>query len=297
MFTVRKQYKGFTLLELLLVLALVSILILGALSLYQIQLRNFKVDKTSLQMQQWLQAGMSFYVDCGQWPTDSTQDPNIIMAMMGQSELTPEECPPYPHKIRQYMPLGSDKNGPFPNQYHFGPFDPDGKLFQVTTTIGDDAPLLETIGKMIASRLPNATSTVDDAQDPKTVTVQTMVNAPAQAMGHNMGVIILGMEMVKSTTLSHIKYPSESDCPAGMKAVVLNAIANVQGTRDQSFMHNKHGVYETSTTFNVDDASKLITPTLRVDSTDNNSDEQQITGANEILLISACIPQSQGVTQ
>jgi prepilin-type N-terminal cleavage/methylation domain-containing protein len=279
--------QGFTLLELLLVLALASILILGALAMYQIQLRNFKVDKTSLQTQQWLQAGMSFYVDCNKWPNDSIQDPNIVSAMMGESPLTQDECPRYANTIRQYMPIGSDKNGPFPNDYSFGPFNDSGTMFQVSTDIGSDSVIQESIGKMIVGRLPNATSSVDSSKTPETVVVQSTVNVPGQSIQNNKNVIILGMQMVMSKKQSNIKQPTDADCPAGMKAIVVNAISNFQSTTDGN--GNKHGAYLTATQASAT-PDQLITPVLTVTNSENDGGAQQDVGANEVLLISACIP-------
>jgi prepilin-type N-terminal cleavage/methylation domain-containing protein len=280
--------KGFTLLELLLVLALASILIFGALAMYQIQLRNFKVDKTSLQMQQWMQAGMSFYVDCNIWPTDSKSDPNIIKAMLGQSTLTQDECPTHAGQVRQYMPLNSDKNGPFPNTYSFGPFGTSGTLFQVSTNIGDDAPTLESVGRMIAARLPNASSNVDESKDPKTVLVQATINVPGQSIGSHG--FILDMQMVKSTELSHVKYPVQKDCPPGMSPIIVNAISNFEGKPGRGEKLN--APYKTTTTLNANMTDDFITPDLTVQTTDVSGDNPiQNQGANEVLLISACIPQ------
>lgn len=287
--------QGFTLLELLLVLALTSILILGALAMYQIQLRNFKVDKTSLQMQQWLQAGMSFYVDCDKWPNDSTQDDNIISAMMGKTPLTQDECPKYADTTRQYMPLNSDKNGPFPNEYSFGPFvnanGNVGTMFQVSTTIGDDSTLMESVGRMIASRLPNATSFVDDQKTPETVAVQATINVPGQAVTDSGHGFILNMQMVNSTALSQVKAPTQKDCPNGMVPILVNAISNFQSLKVGLGSGHKTGAYIATTAVDTDQSTHFVRPTLSVQPDDNTyGGAPETTGVNEVLLISACIP-------
>ncbi|HEV2613701.1 MAG TPA: prepilin-type N-terminal cleavage/methylation domain-containing protein [Gammaproteobacteria bacterium] len=293
MLNMKMKERGFTLLELLLVLALASILALGALSMYQIQLRNFKVDKTSLQMQQWLQAGMSFYVDCNQWPTDSKQDPNIVEAMMGEAPLTPQECPRYANTIRQYMPLNSDKNGPFPNDYSFGPVTSQNSttLFQVSTDIGDDTPLLETVGKMIAARLPNAASSVDESTQPKKVAVQAMINVPGQALNQSGHGFILNMQMVPSTQMSSVKQPTQADCPKGLSPILVNAITNFEA-QPPTMTHVNGGAMRTTTTSQVDPNSEKVTPTLTVfgRNTGLGGESQDSVDANEVLLISACIP-------
>lgn len=291
MLNMKTKERGFTLLELLLVLALASILALGAMSMYQIQLRNFKADKTSLQMQQWLQAGMSFYVDCNQWPTDSKQDPNIVEAMMGEAPLTQNECPIYAGTIRQYMPLNSDKNGPFPNDYSFGPVTSQSSttLFQVSTEIGEDTPALETVGKMIAGRLPNAASSVDDSTEPKTVSVQSMINVPGQALNQGGRGFILNMQMVPSTQISTVKQPTKADCPQGMLPILVNAISNFEA-KPPSMTEINGGAMKTVTATQTDPNSNDVTPTLTVFGRNTSRESQYTVGANEVLLISACIP-------
>ena len=78
-----RRYLGVTLLEILLVLALISIIFITGIRYYQQKLIQDKVDKSALDIQQILTAAMTFYVAKGVWPTgiscmkgDGTSIPN-----------------------------------------------------------------------------------------------------------------------------------------------------------------------------------------------------------------------------
>lgn len=61
--------KGFTLIELLLVMVIVSSFIYMGTNYLQDRTQQMRIDKTVLQMQQVLNAGLSYYVANGSWPT------------------------------------------------------------------------------------------------------------------------------------------------------------------------------------------------------------------------------------
>lgn len=62
--------KGFTLIEILLVLAIIAMLIYLGIGYYQQHLISSRIDKASLQMQQILNAGLAYYLANGEWPAD-----------------------------------------------------------------------------------------------------------------------------------------------------------------------------------------------------------------------------------
>src|SRR5580704_3955793 len=64
----RQAKKGFTLIEMLLVLVIVSSLIYMLFGYVQQKTMQMRIDRTSLQMQQILNAGLSYYVGNGKWP-------------------------------------------------------------------------------------------------------------------------------------------------------------------------------------------------------------------------------------
>lgn len=319
-----KRSSGFTLIELLLVLALVVALTAAGLFAYQIQLRNFRVDKTALQMQQWLQAGMAFQADCGQWPVDSVANPDILLVMTGQSPLTLTICPgltpPNPDQKRTYMPLGIDKthpNGPGPwmNYYNFGPYDinnptppPTTQLFYVKTYIGPVNLTTQNNAAMIAGRLPNADigHEVFDGVDQEYVIAY--VGSSPSGDGKKVGPQILDMEIVNSTKIAvHIKKPTQAMCDKfgkGMIPVLVGALSGLDAGREKepdkgafygvnkgyiNMALDKNGFIDLSPL-----PSGVITPNSGVE-----RDLQHPVGGsfkdygrNQVLLISACLPRS-----
>lgn len=292
--------RGFTLLELLLVLVLLTTITVSGLGMYEIKLRNFKVDKTALQMQQWLQAGLAFYTDCQKWPADSDSDSNMLSAMMGKSAYTKDECAVLENKIRIYMPEGSDHNAPWSYydsqgnfvqaQYHIGPVkNPDGSdsdVFSVSTIIGYDKSL-QTSANMIAGRLPNATTSEVTPVGQKPVWVQAYVNSTGGGSINN-GPYIVDMQNIGSGQTSHIA--THYQCPEGMEYKVFSGLSNVYAgpSPDGVFIY---GVNKTNV--NVPLTGDKIKPNLR--SIGNCTDPSQCYNDgpdNQLLLISACMPKS-----
>jgi len=70
--TAVRDSKGFTLIEMLLVLTIISAIIYAGIGYVQQKTLQTKIDRTSAQMQQILNAGLSYYVANGTWPTDIT---------------------------------------------------------------------------------------------------------------------------------------------------------------------------------------------------------------------------------
>lgn len=76
--------RGFTLVEMLLVLVIVSALIMAGFNYFQQKTMQNKIDKTALEMQQILTAAMTFYVAKGVWPdADSNASADIIACLQG----------------------------------------------------------------------------------------------------------------------------------------------------------------------------------------------------------------------
>lgn len=303
------KIRGFTLLELMLVIALVAALSVAGLAAYQVQIRNFKIDKTAIQMQEWLQAGMAFYSDCHVWPNPNN-DPNILQEMTGLIPLTPQACPTLTQPIlKAYKPIGADSNGPWPNNYTIGTgVGAYANMFLVKTMIGPmtGSRLLTAIGGAIAGRLPNATSWTNNGLMPNWVVVQASVGVPGSSNQTNG--FIIDMEMVNSnSTALHIKQPTAADCPPGMQAVLVSAMAAYQSPHNtfanlaaySSTVQNatiKNGFL--MFTNNNTPQTGLIMPQLQTNSTNEtknsagggnqNGDESAV--QNQVLLISACLP-------
>src|SRR3990167_4197367 len=70
---VTRQNVGFTLLEMLLVLVIVAALLVIGMNYMQQKATAMRIDRTALQMQQILNAGLAYYVSNGKWPCDPGQ--------------------------------------------------------------------------------------------------------------------------------------------------------------------------------------------------------------------------------
>lgn len=64
----KNRASGFTLIETLLVMVIISMMIYAGINYYQQRTLQMKIDRTSTQMQQILNAGLSYYVAHNEWP-------------------------------------------------------------------------------------------------------------------------------------------------------------------------------------------------------------------------------------
>ncbi|MDR3490510.1 MAG: type II secretion system protein [Gammaproteobacteria bacterium] len=64
------KLNGFTLLEMLLVLVIMSAVLMMIVNYGTQRMAQFKRDKTALQMQQIINAAMNYYINNGKWPVD-----------------------------------------------------------------------------------------------------------------------------------------------------------------------------------------------------------------------------------
>lgn len=65
-----KKQSGFTLIEMLLVMVIISLIVYAGIGYVQRRTEQIRIDKTSLQTQQILNAALAFYVTENKWPKD-----------------------------------------------------------------------------------------------------------------------------------------------------------------------------------------------------------------------------------
>lgn len=138
----RYQQTGYSLLELMLVIAILAMLATFGLSAYQQKMQNFRIEKTALQMQQWLEASLTYYAKNNVWPGAGS--------LAGTTELIQDG----------YLPPGSDQQNPFCTTgsacYIVEP-DPTAGSQQVRVSAVLNTLANPTqIAQLIANRLPNA---------------------------------------------------------------------------------------------------------------------------------------------
>ena len=78
-----KKVSGFTLIEMLLVMVIVSAIVLMTTGYFQERTRTNRTDLAALQLQQLLNASMSFYVAWGKWPGSPNPGVNAIQCLSG----------------------------------------------------------------------------------------------------------------------------------------------------------------------------------------------------------------------
>lgn len=189
----RSTVSGFTLIEILLVLVVISVVLYAAIGYFQQQSIQTRVDKTSLQMQQVLNAGLAYYVANGKWPTSGD---NSIDCLQGSGD----KCE-VPYIVKPF------KN-PWGNNYNIHANTKGCKddstcgLFYTYTKI-EAGSRTTGIATMIAGKLPMAYTSEDDGNPPdkdkecdKNATkcfVVSAVNIPGQNLNNANAVNYAGL--------------------------------------------------------------------------------------------------------
>jgi prepilin-type N-terminal cleavage/methylation domain-containing protein len=154
-----KRYKGFTLVEMLLVLTIVSAILYMALGYFQQRALQMRIDRTVTQMQQILNAGLSYYIANNQWPVGSGTSLDITANPGSGNPLQNDGF--LPKDITIASPWGG-------SSYHIYT-DANARAFTVyleITTGGGTGTSAGSIGNIIAGSLPIALTTPTAATPP-----------------------------------------------------------------------------------------------------------------------------------
>ena len=150
-FPVQKKLMGFTLIEMLLVMVVIGTIIFASTQFLQQRAMQMRIDRTSAQMQQILNASLAFYVANGRWPT----------AIAGQ--LQPNYLPPTTTAMSN--PFGHPYSIAVVTNAPAGAFGVPPPIFYVYTRIGDFFSA-SAISRVIAGTLPLAYTSRDTAGAP-----------------------------------------------------------------------------------------------------------------------------------
>lgn len=180
----QRWVRGFTLLEMLLVMTIVSMFIFVSVGYVQQRTLALSIDRASAQMQQVLNAGLSYYVNNGTWPADLTTLQN-----------------------GSYLPTGAF-NSPWGTSYSVSSSQ---TLFSVSMSLPAALVNQSAIGTILAGKLPLATSNTSSSttQQPcgvtpwgapmtcpvttTTSTITAYVNVPGQNLNNASAVNYAGL--------------------------------------------------------------------------------------------------------
>jgi len=180
-----KIAQGFTLLEMLLVLVIISAIIYMLIGYYQQQALNTRIDRTAQQMQQVLNSALAYYVENGSWPKTSGNNLDCLQGNNGCST--------------QYLP--ETFNSPFGNKYKIEV--KDGVFYVYTKLSSAVVRGSPTIAQIIAGKLPLSYTSTDNGDPPDeddkcsssstTCWVVASVNIPGQNLNNASAINFAGL--------------------------------------------------------------------------------------------------------
>lgn len=191
----KRLAKGFSLMEMLLVLVIMSSMLLLITNYGTHRMDQFRRDKTALQMQQILNAAMAYYVSNGQWPvTTCDGGANTLNTLI----------------TANYLPPNMSKNM-YGNAYSIS-CAAATNVFTVSSSTKKAAD-----ATIIAGMLPAGVASA--------LVVTGQVNVPGQNLNNARSVNFAGLYH----TGACVPVPS---CPAGMTAQIFAVPASVSGVND-----------------------------------------------------------------
>lgn len=221
----KKQQAAFTLIELLLVIAVIAAMAILGIAAYRQQVMNAKVQKAALQMQVWLQAAQDYYVDNGNWPgsdsaTGDATDAKSILETGGYVDPNTGSAPP--GLSLAYNPWGNvnSSDTTYTAQEYQNSQNSNDPLFEVSTTIPNTAEASpDAIAQMIAARVP-----MGSADGP---VVTAYINKPLyNGAGGDDNTLIMSVGMYQfNQTNTSVIIPQPS-CPAGYNACIDYGVNN-----------------------------------------------------------------------
>lgn len=239
MMLMKKDNLGFTLMEMLLVLAIVSsVLIMGANYLSQ-QTEQARRNRVTLQIQQVLNAALAFYNANGRWPNCQNVLSNSELATNGYVPSTAVKNP-WGNSIASgaYVAGGSNACSGVGNGGN-------GPVFYVSTIIGPATPTKQNVADaaVITGMLPMAyTTNWTNWNAMMTGTSATVVQTSCTAGGSSCYIVasvsIPGQNLnnARSVNYAGIYHSSACvpapTCPTGMTAAIYVVPAEVRGVND-----------------------------------------------------------------
>ncbi len=289
-----QQSIGFTLIELLFVIAIIGVLASLGVSMMQKKTENFKVQRTALQIQHILQAGMSWNVDNnGDWPDDCGNTNNNATAFYNNY-------------------IGANIiNAPWGNPYHWCRTDhyatPQGDRFYVDAKAPDNIT-----AKHIAALLPSADICSKDPDDnnpsPDTCSadndtgtwVRGYVNIPGQTV--QGGIIIKKYGTVSVSLENTYQVCQDSSditftCPLGMSGDLIFGLTRYHHYGHVQMNSPKNGdeadVYVNNDNCSSRSNNGIITCSFSLCTTDNKKSPGHTTINATMSYIGICVMETK----
>ncbi len=234
----QRNQKGFTLLEMLLVLAISSSLIVLMLNYTTQKADQLRRDKTAMQMEQILNGALSYYVNNSQWPITAGQSCQTVGA---NTDVNPTPGPSTSSLVTDgYLPqtiIGPYINNLYTyNCVNYSSANAPNAAFYVYTQVDTFAN-----ASIIAAQLPmayvtdNTIKTVTPASPP-TQTASCAGNAPPATCNYVVSFInIPGQNLNNARSINYMGVYTPSscvpapNCPPGMKPSITVVPAGVSG--------------------------------------------------------------------
>lgn len=261
-----KQQRGFTLFEIMLVIAVMAVMAMAGVQYMQAKARTAKVDRAALQMQQWLQAGMAYYVDHQEWPASE----EVLIA-------------------GGYLP-GNLTTNPWGGAYS-PTFVPQARAFTVTTTVPTESVASDedaaNILRQLATRLPNASGPgqrtakhVNSARE-----LSAFANVPGDAPEFS-NIMIQNISEQEYTPNETVKMNSELSCPNGMHKKVFAVPTELFGPRIKGDTDDKPPLLIKHIDIETDDEGGI---TFKVEGHCPGGSCEQAPTHGRLLVFSTCV--------
>lgn len=220
MIDLRCKAKGFSLLEVLLVLAIMATIMVSILGYTTHKSDEMRRDKTVAQVEQILSAGLSYYINMGSWPTTLAElQPNFlpsgtIVNAWGQA---PSVGAP---------PVSSTNPGAL---FYVCTTITGQQAFTAATTIAGRLPIASVIDGAVASCPPTASTTACTATS-TSCTVQSSVNIPGQNLNNARSINFAGLYHNGACVAAPV-------CPGKMKPSIVVTPVAVSGLNDDNSLN------------------------------------------------------------
>jgi prepilin-type N-terminal cleavage/methylation domain-containing protein len=229
-----QKMKGFSLLEMLLVITILSTLVILMLNYTTQKSDEMRRDKTAMQMMQVLNAAMSFYVNKSYWPLAGATSPNPTTPMCGTTTWT--DLSNLQTAPNNFLPA-TLVNNPYNNFYRINcSSDQNGGGFYLYTTVNTVAN-----AQIIAGRLPMAfiTDSAGYAVNPPVQSSACQGASPSSTCNvvvTNVSIPGQNLNNARSVNFAGVYYSGSCvpapNCPPGMSPSIIVAPSSVTGVSD-----------------------------------------------------------------